>query len=221
MRNPWEIAREIGIAIISSVGVDVLFHKMKGEAADAVVKTIKKKLNDESRAEMLTFICELAGHDEPQASENLLRRQRERQNEAEISYKPGVKYPPGSEDEFVTLLTKLYIALSDDEREKESRIEMFARLGNMSDEDFDATLKFLDHDIAMQYIRKGLYILGLTVKEVMDLLKELGANEAIRKADSFIGGEMKKINDNLESNWWVRSSHKKKCRRFVLPARRI
>lgn len=201
-----ELIKEIGVAF----GMDVLFDKIRKEGAPVIADKMKKKITDERRAEMLTFIRELAARD-PFASETLLRRQRDRQEEKEISYLPGKKYLAGSEDMYVTLLTKLHAALDDSNDEKESRFEMFKWLGRMNDQEFDATLEFLNHDIVMQYIRKAAQIAGMAIPEIKRLMEELKVKEVLHKLDSGVGGVLGKINDNLEGRWWIRSKYKPKC----------
>lgn len=194
-----ELLKEIGVAF----GMDVLFDKLKKEGAPVVVDKMKKKITDEHRAEMLTFIRELAARD-PLASETLLRRHRDRQEEKEISYLPGKRYLAGSEDTYVTLLTKLHTALSDSDGEKESRFEMFKWLGRMNDQEFDATLEFLNHDVVMQYIRKTAQIAGMAIPEIKRLIEKFEVKESLRKVDSGVGSVLEKLNDNLERRWWIR-----------------
>lgn len=208
--NLREIAREFGISALVDVMLDRV-RKGAGDIASGAAKKIKDKLTDEKRAELLAFLRELEGYekvDPPVASKNLLRRQRDRQQGKELSYKKGVKYQAGSEDEFVTLLTKLFIALSDEE-ELESRIATFLWLGNMDDEEFDATLEFLKHDVVLQYGRKIPHVIREMLLEFKKLSEEFGLNKSLRKIDATVGGRMEKINDGLEKRWWVRSSKKK------------
>lgn len=198
--NLKEIAREFGISAI----VEVLFDKVrKGAgmiAADATEK-IKNKLTDEKRAELLAFLRELAGYSEDGrvASDNLLRRQRERQEGKKLSYNLGKKYPAGSEDEFVTLLTKLFIALSDDEREIESRTATFIWLGNMKDEEFDAKLEFLKHDVVLQYGRRIPYIISEMYKEFKSLSDDFGIGKSLCEADKNLAGKLRDFRSFLNS----------------------
>lgn len=208
--NFKEIGREFGISVI----VDVILDKMRkgvGMIAADTAEKIKKKLTDEKRAELLSFLRELAAYGEngKKASETLLRRQRDRQERKALAYDPRKKYLPGSEDEFVTLLTKLFIALSDDERELESRIATFIWLGEMEDLEFDAKLEFLKHDVVLQYGRRIPHVIREMWLEFKDLSKEFGLEKSLRKVDASVGGKMQQINDGLEKHWWVRSSHKK------------
>lgn len=196
-----ELLKEIGVAF----GMDVLFDKLKKEGAPIVVDKVKKKISDEHRAEMLTFIRELAARD-PLASETLLRRHRDRQEEKEISYLPEKRYLAGSEDMYVTLLTKLHTALGDSGGEKESRFEMFKWLGRVSDQEFDATLEFLHHDVVLQYIRKAAQIAGMAIPEIKRLMEKFKVKESLCKIDSGVGEKLKKINHNLEGRWWIRKA---------------
>jgi len=193
------IAREFGVAVL----VDIVFNKMRGRvSAEDMAEKIKKKLTDEKRAELLAFLRKLEGYekvDPPVAARNLLRRQRDRQQGKELSYKPGVRYQSGSEDEYVTLLTKLFIALSDDEQEFESRIETFLWLGNMDDEEFDATLEFLKHDVVLKYGRKIPYAIQDMLCEFNKFLNESGLGESLCKADKQLAGKLRGFRAFLNS----------------------
>ena len=150
-----EIVKEIGVA----TGVNVVMEKMKAKVGEHAAEEVKKKLTDEHRAELLAYLGELGAYNEV-ASKNLLRRQAERNAQVPRSYGGHEKYKPGDEDRYVTLLTKLYLALND-EHEKNARMETFGWLGEMSDEEFDAALELLNHDVILQYAQKGWWIIQL------------------------------------------------------------
>jgi len=193
-----EIAKEVGIAL----GMDVIFDKFKKEGVAVAADKIKKKLTDEHRAELLAFIRKIAAYD-TLASEALLRRQRDRQQELPKPYRTTDKYPPCSEDLYVTLLAKLYMALGDSAEEEEARIEVFCWLGRMNDKDFDSTLEFLHHDVVMQYIHKIKGVANM-LPEIKDFLNYLKNNQEIREADTYLGTKLSNFNDRLEKKWWIR-----------------
>lgn len=150
-----EILKEIIVSGLVAGGLDAVKNGLKktGEkAGEKVAEKIISKM-DERRGEMLAFIRGLVKRD-PIASDNLLRRQRERQFCLPRSYGNKERYVPGDEDHFVTLLTKLYIAL-DEPHEKTIRTEIFVWLGSLSDEDFDATIEFLHHDVFIQWFKRS------------------------------------------------------------------
>jgi len=150
-RNFGEILREIVIAGAMAGIMDGLKNGLKDGGKKASERIIKKF--EESRAELLAFIRSLAAIDK-KASETLIQRQRVRQLCEKRSYPPYEQYQPGDEDRYVELLTKLYRVL-DEPEEKEMRKEIFKWLGRLSDEDFDATLEFLHHDVFIQWLKKS------------------------------------------------------------------
>ncbi len=152
-KSRWiEILKEIVVTGVIAGGLDALRNGAK-KTGDVVVDKIISKM-EERRGEMLAFIRGLAQRDS-QSSKNLLERQRVRQFCQPRSYGEDKKpYVPGDEDHFVTLLTKLYIAL-DEPHEKKIRTEVFVWLGRLSDEDFDATIEFLHHDVFIQWLKRS------------------------------------------------------------------
>jgi len=151
-KTTWrEMLKEVIVSGVIAGGLDALKNGAK-KAGDATVEKIISRM-DERRGEMLAFIRGLAARD-PLASENLIRRQRERQFCHPRSYGAREPYLAGDEDRFVTLLTKLYIALEQPD-EKIVRREIFVWLGRLSDEDFDATIEFLHHDIFIQWLKRS------------------------------------------------------------------
>ena len=150
-----EIVKEVGVA----TGVNVVMEKMKQKTGEVVAEEVRKKLTDEHRAELLSYLRGLSVYSE-RASKNFLRRQAERQMQMPRSYGNHEKYKPGDEDRYVTLLAKLYLAL-DDEHEKSARIQTFKWLGEMGDEEFDNALEMLHNDVILQYFKKALWIIQL------------------------------------------------------------
>ena len=155
--NPGELLKEIGITGLIIAIVEAAKEAFKDGAkkvGDKIVIKITKEMEEEKRAEMLAFIRSLAAEDKL-ASDTLMERQQARQRCQKRSYEPYKPYEPGDENKFVKLLTKLYIAL-DELDERNARTQVFIWLGNINDEDFDARLEFLDHDIALQYLKWAL-----------------------------------------------------------------
>jgi len=191
----WEIVVAFGAAIV----VESYFNNLRKERVTAV----KKKLTDEGRAELMTFlIVELAIHDKL-ASERILRRL--------------MKYntKSGGDNKIVTLLGKLYIALGDTPQEKVVRLESFSILGNMEDEQFYSALEGLNNDFIMRAIKRLPEITEEVIKEFMDVLEQLGVFKAMRKADAAVGAKMKEINDGMEKHWYVRLAGKKSLARSI------
>ncbi|MEK7520018.1 MAG: hypothetical protein AAB581_02120 [Patescibacteria group bacterium] len=147
-----EFIRELGGAL----GLDILFKGLTRESARVVIEELKKKVTDEHRAELLVYIRGLIGYGPEgiNASAALLRRQQMRKEQRERAYAPHAKYESWSEDEFVTLLSKLYLFLSDTVQERESRREVFLWLGNVGDQEFDAFIQTLHHEKILQLIKK-------------------------------------------------------------------
>lgn len=146
--------------LIKDLGMDVGISGTVATVLDTLKNGVHKKLTQEHRAEMLAFVRSLAAID-PQASENLLRRQRERQTWQPRSYDAKNPYVPGDENLLVELLTKLYKALDEPEK-RETRKQTFKWLGRLDDEKFDATLEFLNHDVLKQWSKR----LGLWFKKI-------------------------------------------------------
>lgn len=192
----WEITVAIGAAL----GVESFVHSLKKEGATAVVTAVKKKLTDEGRAELLAFLMvDLANYDE-RASKNILRRL------AECNAKPE------GDNKIVTLLGKLYISLSDTEREKATRLQSFRILGRMKDKRFYNALEALNHDYVMRLIKRLPDITEEVFNGFVSTLTKLGIFTALQATDAFAAGKLKELNDNLEKHWWVRLSNKKGIR---------
>lgn len=190
-----EIVKEIGVA----TGVNVVMEKMKAKMGDQVAEEVKKKLTDEHRAELLAYLCGLEAYSK-KASKSFLRRQAERQVLAPRSYGDHDKYKPGDEDRYITLLTKLYLAL-DDEHEKNARIQTFKWLGEMSDEEFDAVLEVLHHDVILQYFKKAWWIVQLA-------WEKFRANQTINKCGIEAVSELTDLNTWLNNQWWTKGTRR-------------
>lgn len=190
-----EIVKEIGVA----TGVNVVMEKMKTKVGEHVAEEVRKKLTDEHRAELLAYLGELDAYNK-KASKNLLRRQAERNAQAPRSYGNHEKYKPGDEDRYVTLLTKLYLAL-DDEHEKNARMQTFEWLGEMGDEEFDAVLELLNHDVILQYTQKGWRIVKLA-------WEKLRANQTVNECNSAAVNELTNLNQWLNGQWWTNGTRR-------------
>ena len=153
--NFTEILKEMGIAGVMVGIMDAIKEALKDgakKAGEVATDKILKKF-EERRDEMLAFIRGLSAID-PYASATLLRRHEERNFCQKRSYSDEC-YKPGDENEFVELLTKLYVAL-DEPDERNIRIQVFKWLGNIPDKEFDARLEFLKHDVVLQWLKKFL-----------------------------------------------------------------
>lgn len=153
-----EILKEMGIAGAMAAlldaaknGVQKMAPIVGEKVADVAGKKISKKLDEEYRGEMLAFLRKLAAYDAI-ASENLLRRQQDRQFCHKHSYDEN-NYQPGEEDRYIELLRKLYKSL-DQPEEENLRMQTFIWLGRMSDKKFDATQEILHNDVFLQYLQK-------------------------------------------------------------------
>lgn len=188
-----EIAKEVGIAL----GLDIMFKKFYEKGADKASEAVIKKITEEHRAELLSFIRHLGVQYDKESSENLLRRQRLRQTCSPIPYNPTLRYQHGSEDSYVNLLTKLYIALNDSDKERNDRIEIFKWLGRLNEQDFDATLEFLNHDAFIQWMKRSWG----WIKEAFRILYSMdpASPGLYQKIDVKIEPEIKSINNDLES----------------------
>jgi len=195
----WELVVAFGAAL----GVESYFHSLRKESSTAVVTAVKKKLTDEGRAELMAFLMvDLAAHDAI-ASETLLRRLIE------------CNAKPEGDNKIVTLLGKLYIALSDTPQEKAVRLESFSILGRMEDKQFYSALEGLNNDYIMRTIKRLPEITEEVIKEVTEVLKKLGVFTALRKTNGFIGKRLEELNDGMEKHRYVRLAGKKSLARSI------
>lgn len=195
----WELAVAVGAAL----GVETFYHSLKKEGAAAVVTAVKKKLTDEGRAELLAFLMvDLANYDET-ASKNILRRLEE------------CNAKPEGDNKLVTLLGKLYIALSDTEQEKATRLESFRILGGMEDDKFYSALESLNHDIVVRILKRLPEITEKVLEGFTDALEKLGVFKALREIDAFACKRLKEVNNGMEKHWWVQLANKKSLARSL------
>lgn len=195
MKKEWKyILSDFLVAGVVASLLDALKNGAKKAGDKAVEKIISKM--DERRGEMLAFIRGLVARDK-EASETLIKRQHDRQFCRQRSYGEKKQYLPGDEDTYVTLLTKLYIAL-DESDEEIARQEIFVWLGRISDEDFDATIEFLHHDIFVQWLKRS----WISIKNKLGIFGSVPAS--LRKAGSKTldaGKKIDRVAGDLGTRW--------------------
>ncbi|MBI3638397.1 hypothetical protein HY227_01480 [Candidatus Wolfebacteria bacterium] len=156
-----EVAKEGVLAILGAIFWDLIktfFRNSAHKGGEIAAEKLTKKFA-ERRDEMLSFIRGLVsrGGSAKRASQNLIKRWEKRQKRAKKSYRVNGKvayYKPYDEAIFAERITKLYTSL-DEKGERKARIEIFIWIGNMSDEEFDLFLEFLNHDIVIQFLRRS------------------------------------------------------------------
>lgn len=154
---------EFGTALTADiVSKGILPNLTKGVVPGLASHYLEKdKKFEESRGEFFGFLVALMaeGPEGRQASENAFRRWRARQHCQPRTYGNKTPYEKGDEHIFERLLVHLYRALSE-EAERKNRTQVFIRMFNLSDEEFDETLPLLEYDVVINAIRKGAKFLS-------------------------------------------------------------
>ncbi|MFA5098843.1 MAG: hypothetical protein WC461_01335 [Candidatus Paceibacterota bacterium] len=217
--SPGEIFKEIFIAGLMAGLLDGLREWLKSngqQAGQEIGKKAYKRLIEEKRSELLAFLHNELEAQDPVAAKNIFRRQQARQNCEKRTYGNGEEYLPGDEDKMIFLLAKLYMAMEciDGEdktcADKKKCTEIFKWMGNLSDEEFDSKLEFLNHDSVTQLLKRMKIHVHQTAKAVIEnpyvrtaaTLTLTTATTAFMKVNSFAGNiatELQPVSDRLEA----------------------
>jgi hypothetical protein len=150
-----------------------LTEKGVEKGTEIVTERLRKRF-EEHRDEMWSHVLITLAHDrDPVASENLKRRQRERNRHGVRTYGDTKPYEYGDEDYMVKTLSDLWESLGE-EHEYELRLDVFEYLGMMDDEHFDDTLDAFNNDGLKQYFIKSLLLVHRAGTEVHQLLVTSG-----------------------------------------------
>ncbi|MFA6354689.1 MAG: hypothetical protein WCX12_03350 [Candidatus Paceibacterota bacterium] len=149
------------VGLAGDLGLDFLVHSWLTKHGADAFQHVVEKVTDDVRVEVLSYIQSLP---DEEARKNWWRRYKKTNRSGE---------PIDTENRFMNLASRIYLALKDDPDELEG---MFILLGRMSDNDFEESLKAVENDSVKVFFKKVGEAFKKFAQPITDSLNSLSTN---------------------------------------------